>query len=169
MTNVFDIHSMFESQFEPDGDGFLYRRNSKDAPIRVSAAERDKYIGIFARHVKYGFWGIVISTSLLIAALTTYNIITGDEPSNIVLYIGLTIIFLAYMFAHIRARNLPARELRDRLIVGPPRSKTQIRNRHAANMSYSQIGGVILIGFAFPAVCIRKYGIQSVWSILSLA
>lgn len=33
-----------ESHFERHGDGFLYRRDPGDAPVRVSAAEHDRFI-----------------------------------------------------------------------------------------------------------------------------
>ena len=40
---------MFADQFEPNEQGFVYRKYMKGAPIQISAAERARYIDTFNR------------------------------------------------------------------------------------------------------------------------
>ncbi len=57
MTGNFDrVRQMFADQFEPDAQGFVYRKSMKGAPIRVSAVERDRYIATFNRYTRYASW-----------------------------------------------------------------------------------------------------------------
>jgi hypothetical protein len=49
------VHQLFAEQFEPDGADFLYRKNMKSAPIRVSVAERDAFVAAFRRACRIAF------------------------------------------------------------------------------------------------------------------
>src|SRR6478609_440552 len=80
-SDVFDRRrQLFADQFEANGDGFLYRRNCKDAPIPVSAAERDRYIAGFDKFLKYSFWGTIAGTVVIFAALVFCIVEFDAEP-----------------------------------------------------------------------------------------
>ena len=130
---------LFADQFEPDGQNFIYRRSMKGAPIPVSAAERDRYIGVYAKFQKYSFWGTAIGTGVLIISFATYAVAIGVEPPMMTIYIGLGAIVAVSMAGHYWSWNLPARELRDRGVVGEARSRAETRRLVLARMTYGQI------------------------------
>src|SRR5689334_12829650 len=63
----------FAGQFQPDGDGFLYRKGMKGAPIRVTAAERQRYIEEFEKSGRFVFWAGVTVGVLAPLALVFYS------------------------------------------------------------------------------------------------
>jgi len=105
---------MFAAQFEPRGDGFVYRKHTVGEPIEVSAAERDRYIAAFEKFTRQGFWAIVACASLLLAALVAYSFTTGTQVPDAVFYVAFAAMFAVYVVGYQRAWNLPSRELRDR-------------------------------------------------------
>ena len=105
---------MFAAQFEPRGDGFVYRKHAVGEPIEVSAAERDRYIAAFEKFTRQGFWAIVACASLLLAALVAYSFTTGTQVPDAVFYVAFAAMFAVYVVGYQRAWNLPSRELRDR-------------------------------------------------------
>ncbi|HEX4859607.1 MAG TPA: hypothetical protein VFV07_00130, partial [Rhizomicrobium sp.] len=76
------LRQKFVDQFEPDGQGFLYRKFMRDAPIPVSAAERNRYIATFDKARKYQIWGTLAGTLALIISLTAYDVTTGTKPPD---------------------------------------------------------------------------------------
>lgn len=105
---------MFAAQFEPQGDGFIYRKHTVGDPVRVSTAERDRYVAGFEAFTRKGFWGSVIAAAVLLAALVAYSFSTGTEVPDIVFYGAFAVMIGVYAVAYQRAWNLPARELTGR-------------------------------------------------------
>jgi hypothetical protein len=105
---------MFAAQFEPRGDGFLYRKHSVGEPIAVSAAERERYVNAFETFTRTGFWSAVVLALLLLAIFVAYSFITGDQVPDMIFYAAFGAMIVVYFIAHQRAWNLPARELRGR-------------------------------------------------------
>jgi len=105
---------MFAAQFEPRGDGFVYRKHTVGEPIEVSAAQRDRYIAAFEKFTRQGFWAIVACASLLLAVLVAYSFTTGTEVPDTVFYAAFAVMFAVYVVGYQRAWNLPSRELNGR-------------------------------------------------------
>jgi len=149
-SNFDRVRQMFADQFEPDAQGFIYRKYMKGAPIQVSAAERDRYISTFNRYIKYAGWGISLGTVILILSVAFYATAVGVDLPESALYIGLGTIFVAFMAGHYWSWNLPARELRGRATMGKARSRAEIKQLFLEKLTYGQIAaaagaGVILI------------------------
>ena len=164
------LRQFFADQFEPDGNGFLYRQNMKDAPIRVSQAERDRYVQSYDKFTRRGFWGMTAATILLILVFVTLSVGTGQEISAAYLYAGVGVIIAGFVGASRWARGLPMRELRGRGTVGEARSRTEVSKRFFAKTSYGQIA----IAAAGALVAVTKIdfhrdlfsGSNLVWSLL---
>lgn len=105
---------MFAAQFEQQGDGFLYRKHSVGEPVRVSAADRDRYVAGFEAFTRKGFWGSVIAAAVLLTALVAYSFSTGTEVPDMVFYAAFAVMIAVYVVAYQRAWNLPSRELTGR-------------------------------------------------------
>lgn len=132
---------MFAAQFEPDGNDFVYRKYAKDAPIRVSASERNRYIEAFNRSTKFRLWGVTGGTIFLILMLAFYSVETNTDISGPPLYCGLGAIMAAYMVGHYWAWNRPTRELRERGTIGEARSRAEMKRRFLAKLTYGEIVG----------------------------
>lgn len=103
---------MFAAQFEADGGAYIYRSHTVGDPIRVSAADRDRYVANFEKFTRRGFWGAVIAAAVLLAGLVAYSFTTGTEVPDVVFYAAFGGMIVVYIMGYQRAWNLPARELR---------------------------------------------------------
>ena len=104
---------MFAAQFEPQGEGFVYRKHSVGEPIRVSAVERARYIAAFERFTRQGFWAMVAGAMAVLAGLVAYSFTTGTQVPDMVFYAAFGAMFTVYIVGYLRVWNLPMRELRD--------------------------------------------------------
>ena len=140
------IRKQFADQFEPDGDGFFYRRYGRDAAIRVTADEKQRFIATFNCHLKFAFWGMMVAIVALAIICVTYAVETNTEISDRTIYIGLGVITVAFIAANFWARSLPTRELRYRATVGERRSRDEMRRLMIEKITYGQLAMVGLIG-----------------------
>lgn len=137
------LRQLFADQFEPDGNEFIFRYNLKSAPIRVTRAERDRYVDTFNKFNKWSLW-LLIGAILLLAGLYVIFLTITDQPvSGITVYIGIGVLMIGYMIAFYWIRGFPMRELRGRPTVGEPRSRVEIRDLMISRMSCVQI---VIIG-----------------------
>jgi hypothetical protein len=138
------ISAPFALQFAPDGDGFIYRKSLKGAPVRVTAAERDGFVASFRRWMRYafvamvaGFLGVVV---LMVAAVPS-----PDSPyATLWMGGGIAVVVAAFAGAVFRAWAAPARSLAGRPVLGAPRSADEMRRINLASISY---GRLALAGF----------------------
>lgn len=144
------VRQMFADQFEPDAQGFVYRKYMKGAPIQVSSAERDRYITKFNRYLKYASWGMFGGLLFLGISLAIYATAAGIDLPDMPIYVGIGAIFVAFMAGYYWFWNLPARELRGRGTMGEGRSRAEIRQLFLEKLTYGQIAagagaGVVLL------------------------
>ncbi len=59
--NLDRVRDLFADQFEPSGDGFLYRKSMKGAPIPVSRDERERFDADFHRRLRKLMWFVTVS------------------------------------------------------------------------------------------------------------
>jgi hypothetical protein len=162
------VRQMFADQFEPSGNGFVYRRYTRDAPIEVSAQERDRYVTTFNQFIKYASRGATGGTVVLIGGIVAYSFQTGEDISLLALYVGLGLVFVAYMVVYFWVWNIPARELRGRGTAGAARSKAEMRQRALEKMNYGQIGAMLISAAALLIKVSRKEDIFTGWDRLWL-
>ena len=133
------VREMFADQFEPDGGDFLYRKSMKGAPIRVSGAERDAFLEVFKRRLKYVTWGIFPATIILIVLLVVLVPDADSRSSDIFIYFGIGLIIAVFMIGYYWAWNTPARELVRRPVLGEARSRAEVGRIMLAKMTYGQL------------------------------
>lgn len=147
------IGRMFAGQFEPDGGNFLYRRGIKDAPIRVSVAERDEFVAAFTRRIRYCTWSAGLATLIWIGLAAW---LTGDFDStarDVAIWALFALMLALYLAGYFWAWYAPARELERRPREGPARSRDEVLQLTFSEMTYGQLGisalgalGFVLIG-----------------------
>jgi hypothetical protein len=165
------LRGMFADQFEPDGQGFVYRKSLRGAPVQVSAAERDRYIDLFNRFTKYAAWCIGGSTAALGLSVAAYATAARAELPTTILYCGLGAIVLAFLAANHWIWNLPARELRSRQVTGVARSRAEMRKINLQYRSYGQIaisaGAAVYLLLRFNSNGDMLSGWHLLWTVLA--
>lgn len=135
---------MFAGQFQPDGDGFIYRKNMKGAAIRVTAAERERYIAAYKKSFRYSVWGGAGAVILFVfGAIFFFD--NGGETSGAVTGTVFLLLMVFYLLASYWAMSAPARELRGRPTLGEPATRTEVRNAFLRSMSYRQMATVAVM------------------------
>jgi hypothetical protein len=105
---------MFAAQFQPQGEGFVYRKHSIGEPIRISAADRDRFIADFETFTRQGFWAMVAGSVVLVAIFVGLWYATATQVPDTVFYLVFGAMLLLYMAGSFRAWNRPLRELNER-------------------------------------------------------
>ena len=135
----------FDAQFEPNGDGFLYRRSLKGAPIRVSAAERDRFSAAYRRIFRRLIWGTAAAILALLAAVMAPAFMSNRDPPQILIFATMAVGLLPMLLIHHRLWNAPARELRGRSVVGRERSRSEASHVWLSRLSWAQFGATLLV------------------------
>jgi hypothetical protein len=162
---------LFADQFESDGTDFLYRKRRKGAPIRVTEAERDRFVADYIRRMGYAQWSFASAFLLLIMLLFWFFPHPNSEPATIVIWSGLGAMLVPFVFVHHRIFNSPARELERRPAVGEKRTRAEARQRRLANMTYGQFAsGVAAVLFLVWKVSAKDdafHGWGIIWLLLA--
>lgn len=111
-----DVHlargkQAFAAQFTADRDGHIYRQGQRGPGIRVTAAERDRFVETFDRGVIRLAWSMVLAAILLLGSLSLFAIelpwpLSGHEEG-----VGIIALMAAFMLAWWWIRNAPMRAL----------------------------------------------------------
>jgi len=127
-----NLDALFAEQFEPDGElHYLYRRSSKGAPIRVTAAERDKFVADFRRASRRLRWVIVGGVMLIVAGFVLAGVDTRGGGTDGALEGATALLILVFFLLHRRVWSAPARALERRPDQGLERSGAEMRRRMA--------------------------------------
>ncbi|MBL8652122.1 MAG: hypothetical protein JNL35_17170 [Sphingopyxis sp.] len=121
------IREMFSAQFEADSDGYLYRKNRKNAPVRVSARERDDFVAAFDRNYTRAYRVTMIVTMLVILGMVTIAVVVEGDLPEPVTYAAVGTFLVVFLMIHRRMWNAPARALERRPAVGQERSRSEMR------------------------------------------
>jgi len=163
------LRQLYADQFESSGDGFFYRKNLKEAPILVSAAEHARYIAAYDKFIKYGPRSIIAGILAVTIGTVAYATAMNTDIPDIALYAGIIIVMIVFVAANQWARNLPARELRGRGTEGKARSRAEVRREYLRKTTYSQIAATVgAILFALFALNARE-DLMSGWNRLWIA
>lgn len=133
------LKDSFARQFEPEGQGFLYRQDQTGPAIRVNADEHRDFIEGYSRALRLSSWVGVVGTMLVIGGLTLASGIDRRAPgwatyAAAAIWIGL---FIAWQMW---ARYAPARALRDRVRTAPALTRAGRKGLAMRNLSYGQLG-----------------------------
>ena len=157
---------MFEDQFELDGDQFLYRRDQRGPPIRVSSTEKDRFVADYARRLKYSTRALIVCMLLLTALVVTYSMKNDSEPSSVVIYVGMGAMAVALISYTFWASAAPARELAGRMPVGRGRTRDEMKRVMIGRLTYGQIGVLAVAALFFPSIYNDGTGYLSGWNAL---
>lgn len=142
------VRQMFADQFEPDGSGFLYRKGMKGPAIRVSEAERDEFIAVFNKRLRYSMWSIVPATVILILLLVWLVPDVDSTAGHVAMWIGIAAILAPFMAGYYWAWTAPARDLVRRPQEGAALSEEEVRHLKFSKMTYGQLGFAVLAAVA---------------------
>lgn len=162
------VHQLFADQFEPSGDGFLYRRNLKEAAVRVSATERDMFEAQFRTRIRWIMWSIVPATLLLIAGLVLWGPDVHTSSSEMATYAGSAAILIPFLLAYRWAWNSPARALDRRAQLGEPRTREEMKRLTFARLTYGQLGSGVAIAAVLMLNVADKHDVLHGWGRLWL-
>jgi len=138
----------FANRFEPDGTDFLYRKNLREAPIRVTAAERDAFIDDFREAMFWAYWLLMGGTvvSIVVPIFLMIRIPGLDAPYLVFLFLAL--FFTIYMAIYYQAANAPSVALQSRAVAGTGRSREEARAIMLSKVSWRNLG-LAALAFAF--------------------
>jgi hypothetical protein len=148
---------LFANRFEPDGDGFLFRANIRAPGIRVSAAERDRFVTEFTWRIRVATWGLsILSVLLLVGALLWADSRSGwlAKYSPYIVVAATLVPFLAF---YMWQWNAPVRALSTRMPVANERSKDEGRRLAFRRITWGQLG---LAAVMVPVLLLR-FGARS--------
>lgn len=130
---------LFCSQFEPDGDGFLYRAGLRAEAVRVSAQERQAFVDAYGRQLRRMMALLIGGIVLVLIAMTAWDARYEAIDRNSVTYWAIlsspTVLFL---LLHHYFWHAPARALEGRPRFGGTRPRKEIRDRILTEQSYSR-------------------------------
>ena len=150
----------FSLQFEPDGNGFLYRRRQKSAPIRVTADERDRFIGDYRRALRRLTWIVAGATILAIVAVSAPAIIDDREVPNVWLWlIGVAAVLVIIPFS-IGIWDAPAKILAGRQTQGRERDSSEVRQIRLKQIRWGQLASAALV---LPLVLLHMSTQFDIW------
>lgn len=159
---------LFEDQFEADGDGFLYRRSQKGAPVRVTADERSRFVSEYMTRTKRGVWIGVTLTMLTIGGFVWWTLGTDVEFEGGPIWALTAVLILAIGSYSLWNWGAPARELANRTPVGRERSSAEVSQRFLQNMTYGQLAATAFAGIMLPFALRGKHDFFQGWDRLWL-
>jgi len=148
MANRFQEQSiqMFADQFEPQGADYLYRRSLRDAPILVSAAERDRFVEDYRQGAKWWLRGVMLAMLLGAMLMIIAEQRTGMPDGMVEKGVFVLCVLAAAMASNRWTWNAPARQLRGRPIAGEARTRAQASQAMLAKRSYGDILAMSVLG-----------------------
>ena len=142
------VRQLFADQFSAGASGTVYRKGQKGAPVRVSETERNEFVRMFNKRIRYAAWSILPATVGLILLLVCL-IPDVDSPSaQIAVWVGIAAILVPFLVIYHWAWNAPSRELGLRTPEGPALTKNEARAVAFSKITYGQLGLAALTGVA---------------------
>jgi hypothetical protein len=160
---------LFAEQFEPDGNGYLYRRSCEGAAIRVTADERDRFVIAFkysllsAMRILYAGVGLLM-IGLVLVARSDPGRSFNSIPSMIAIVGACLIVSIPYFLHYWWIWRAPARELRGRAPVAPERSSKEMRQHRQARLTWRQLGLATLGALLLATPTVRREQLYPGWN-----
>ena len=139
------LRRIFSNQFEADGDGYLYRKFRKGAPMRVTARERDDFVAVFERDYPRAYLAMIVGMVLVMLGMVAIAVAIERDLSEPVIYAAVGGLAAIFLIVHYRIWNAPARALARRPAVGQERSRSETRAIMLAETSYFYYFGLLTL------------------------
>ena len=160
----------FAERFEPDGEGYIFRRTLKAPGVRVTADERNRFVSEFNRRIAWATYGgatFMVTLMSLVIAWLVFNTRAGEVQDWLIwpLILGLLplIMLPVYWFWY-----APDRAFADRAPIDGGRDKTTARKLAFQRLTWGRLGaGVLLVLLGFLRVS-ASYDMLSGWGRLWL-
>jgi hypothetical protein len=149
------LRASFARQFEPDGQGFLYRKDETGPALRINAQEQADFIAGYARALRRAGWCMVATVVLGGFATGFYEGVPKVWMGG-----GMAVLMLAFVAFTLWARRAPDRALRERIPAAPGLSKVERKRLAFARINY----GALTIGLL--AVPFALWNASRAWDIL---
>lgn len=163
------LRQAFADQFSDGGQGLIYRKYQKGAPVRVSELERDRFIAAFKKRTRYAIWSTFPATVGLILLLVWLSPDSDSPTGQIAMWAGIVAIILPFIAIFLWAWGAPSRELARRIPEGPALSKEEALALAFSKISYGQLALAALIGVGLVCKMATKidvfHGMGLIWLI----
>jgi hypothetical protein len=160
---------LFADQFEPAADeSFVYRKNRKGVPIRVSATERDAFIERFLKARRRAQWVLFFAIFLMIGIGVFLFEDQNSIQAEIFLYAGTGGLTALFLVAWRWAWAEPSRALAEREPMGPALEKSAARSAVLRRTSWGQFAFSGLVAIVGGAWLSTKVDLLSGWNRLWL-
>lgn len=150
MSSFRHLHDMFAAQFEPLGDGSVYRKDQKGPALPISRAEQDAFIAGYKRDLLTFMAVAVVCMFLFVGGVVYYFLQQDGEPPEALLYVGIAMIAAGTTLMSLWAWRAPARALRSRTPVGQAISNEDVQRKHLAKLGYGQLALGVAFGLGMP-------------------
>lgn len=162
------LRALFSDQFEPDGDGFLYRKNRVGTPVRVSVDERAAFVRGYARALRLAKWSLVPAVLILIGLLVWLGPDPGSHSGTVAIWMAVVAMLAPYLIFMQGARAAPARALANRAPAGDARSRREAGRLDLAGTSYAQFGTALLAGAALLVKIGAHHDFRHGWGLVAM-
>lgn len=151
----------FNRQFQPDGDGFVYRRNARSEAYQVTMEERDAFVRQFRkRYWKYhlsliGAWIVILALTVIIMMWVTNEADPRLETAALAVgYVSTAALIIGVFVIDHRLFNGPTIALAERKPIAPKRSWTDTMDEALLRMSWVRlaVSGIILAYLTWATV-----------------
>lgn len=163
------LSQSFAAQFSGEGADIVYRRDSRAAPIRVSAAERDAFIAGFRRATQIIFVGMMVAIFLLTGAVVWLGLRTNTAFDPLPLYVGIGLIAVAGVAGFSWALRAPARALQYRASSGQALTRQQVERAFFERLTYTQLLAVPVVAGLLLMNVSRRTDVLHGWGLIWLA
>ncbi len=153
------LKAAFVAQFEPDGQGFLYRRNRTGPAVRLNAEEHADFVSGFARSLRLAGWAVFGTTVFVGLTAGVWSAWAGTDVRPWA-PLGVGVLLLAFALIVLWLWNAPARQLAYRVPTAPGLSRDERRRQALARINY----GVLAMGLL--AVPFMLWNASRAWDIL---
>lgn len=152
--NIDHLVERFGAQFEPNDGGYLYRKGLREAPMQVSASERDAFLAKFVRECRRLIWlSVGLAMAGIVTVVTAYSAAERELPEWAIFAL-VAVIVLVLLIGTIRLWNAPARSLQRRPELGVRRTRAEVRRRYLTQMSWGEmatLAGAGAVGYVSQA------------------
>ncbi|RYF18690.1 MAG: hypothetical protein EOO77_10890 [Oxalobacteraceae bacterium] len=163
------LRQSFADQFSDGEHGVIYRKYQKGVPFRVSKAERDGFVAVFNKRIRYATWSIFPVTVGLILLLVWLTPGSDSPVAQIAMWGGIAAILLPFMVIFYWAWGAPSRELECQTPEGPALTKEEARALAFSKITYGQLALAALMGVGLIWKMSIKIDVFHGWGVIWLA
>jgi tetratricopeptide (TPR) repeat protein len=160
---------MFADQFDQSGTDYIYRKSQKGEAIRISAAERARFVEEFDRNLRRASWIIYVGLAVGLGIVLLVSMRGGPDITKPGMLAAIGLVMIPYTAYFRWVWGAPARELIGRMPVAGPRSEDEVRRLRFHQLKYGKLGAAAFGGLVIPLVGSSHGDVFSGWNRLWLA